>query len=223
VQSRAGGGEMENIFTEIYENNTWSSGESVSGNGSTLAYTSSIRNNLINIFNDYGIKTILDGPCGDFNWMKHVLNNTQISKYYGADIVKPLIDKLQAQYGSHSIEFIYRDLTRDTFPTVDLMLCRDCLFHLSYEDTYSLLNNFVQSKTKFLLTTTMYNNDLFENSNIQTGGFRRIDLFSPPYNFTKKILTRIDDSHESEPETRRELVLWSRSDIEAAVSQFALS
>jgi hypothetical protein len=66
------------------------------------------------------------------------------------------------------------------FPKVDLWLCRDCLFHLSNRDILLALRNFLASGTPLVFTTTHLNSAVFENVDIRTGGFRRIDLFSAP-------------------------------------------
>jgi hypothetical protein len=77
-------------FTEIYNNNGWCSPESRSGNGSELKNTIKLRSELPYLFVKYNIKSILDIPCGDFNWMKEVdLTNIE---YKGADIVESLIN-----------------------------------------------------------------------------------------------------------------------------------
>jgi hypothetical protein len=47
------------------------------------------------------------------------------------------------------------DLTRDPLPKVDLVLCRDCLVHLSFDDIYESLDNLRRSGSMLLLTTTL--------------------------------------------------------------------
>ena len=42
-----------------------------------------------------GIRTIVDAACGDFNWMRHIVCNSDI-KYQGFDIVEELINKKSA-------------------------------------------------------------------------------------------------------------------------------
>lgn len=96
------------------------------------------------------------------------------------------------------------------------MLCRDCLFHLSFEDTKSVFENYLESNIKFLLTTTHINNSGFLNKDIQTGDFRLIDLFSAPYNFPANPLAVIDDWIPPEPE--RQMCLWSREQVSLALS-----
>ena len=44
------------------------------------------------------------------------------------------------------------DISSDRLPEGDLLICRDCLFHLSYKDTFAFLSNFVSSASLYLLT-----------------------------------------------------------------------
>jgi hypothetical protein len=205
----------EDRFTWIYKNNLWNSNESVSGPGSTLKYTENLRKELPNLLSDYSIKKIFDAPCGDFNWMKHLLPNIDVD-YIGGDIVLPLIESLNVKYKTHNITFIHIDLTKDPFPKSDLMICRDCLFHLSFEDTKSVLHNFVASGIPYLLTTTHKINNEFVNRNIPTGDFRVINLFAPPYNFPPNPLVSIDDSM---PDIERQMCLWSREHVSLVLSK----
>ena len=126
--------DIETRFTKIYSNNYWGNKESVSGSGSTLEYTENIRNGLNKLINQYSITSIFDAPCGDFNWMKLLIKNNNNIQYIGGDIVKPLIESNIALYQSERVKFKHIDLTSDTYPYADLMFCRDCLFHLSYND-----------------------------------------------------------------------------------------
>lgn len=208
----------EDRFTWIYENNFWSSSESLSGTGSTLQYTENLRKELPNLFSRYSIKRVFDAPCGDFNWMSHLLPSVNI-KYIGADIVKPLIDNLNNKYKSANISFIYFDLVNDIPPEVDLMICRDCLFHLSFQDIRSVLENFIKSDSTYLLTTTHKNMESsFTNRDISTGDFRRIDLFSKPYSFPADPLYVIEDWIAPDPE--RQMCLWSRDQVLMALRTF---
>lgn len=208
---------LEDRFTQIYKINYWGNNESVSGRGSTLMLTSNLRNNLPILFEKFAIKRVFDGPCGDFNWMRHVVDATNID-YIGGDIVLPLIESNQSKYETQRVKFKKIDLTKDVLPEADLMICRDCLFHLSYEDTKQLLDNFVQSNIPYLLTTTYHNDTSFKNKDIITGHFRMIDLFSPPYNFPKEVLFKIDDWVA--PESPRSMCLWSKDQIIEAIKIF---
>jgi len=79
---------IEKIFTDIYDENRWGDKESRSGPGSTLAQTEAIRSKLPEILEEFHIHSILDIPCGDFNWIKEV--NLDSISYIGADIVKKI-------------------------------------------------------------------------------------------------------------------------------------
>jgi hypothetical protein len=207
----------EDRFTWIYKSNHWSSSESASGTGSTLSYTQNLRKELPKLLSTYSIKTIFDAPCGDFNWMKHMLSSVDVD-YIGGDIVKPLIDKLSDAHGAEHVKFRHIDLTKDELPSADLMICRDCLFHLSYADIRSVLLNFVNSGIPYLLTTTHTNeSQSFKNRDILTGDYRLIDLFSSPFNLPDAPLYRIDDWLHPDPE--RQMCLWSREQVSYALTQ----
>lgn len=201
---------IEDRFTEIYKLNYWGSRESVSGPGSTMEYTELVRRQLPTLFNDFSIKTVFDAPCGDFKWMSLVLNGCNIS-YVGGDIVKPLIDALNTQNTDTKSTFIHLDITKDPFPGADLWICRDCLFHLSFDDTRRAIEMFIDSGIPYVLTTTHKNIGGFENHDISTGAFRFMDLFSSPYFFPRDVLFRFDDYiGETLP---REMCLWSREQV----------
>lgn len=201
----------EDRFTRIYRDNYWSSSESASGTGSTLRYTANLRKELPNLFRRYSIQRVFDAPCGDFNWMSHLLPSVNI-EYIGADIVKPIIENLNNKHKSAKISFIHFDLVKEIPPEVDLMICRDCLFHLSFQDTKSVLENFIQSKSTYLITTTHKNMEgSFTNRDILTGDFRYIDLFTKPYNFPTDPLYVIEDWIAPDPE--RQMCLWNREQV----------
>jgi hypothetical protein len=208
----------EDKFTWIYKKNYWSCKESFSGPGSTLKYTKNLRNELPNLFRRYSIQKIFDAPCGDFNWMSHLLPLIKL-QYIGGDIVKPLIDSLNINYKSARISFVHFDLISEIPPKVDLMICRDFLFHLSFQDTKSVLENYIESKSTYLLTTTHKNmGSSFSNQDILTGDFRCIDLFSKPYNFPTNPLYVIEDWVFPDPE--RQMCLWSKEQILLALRTF---
>lgn len=208
---------IEERFTQIYLINYWNSDESISGHGSTITLTTNLRLELPKLFKQFNIKSVFDGPCGDFNWMKLVVNETEID-YTGADIVLPLIEENQRKYGNESTRFKKLDLTNDILPDADLMICRDCLFHFSYEDARRLLVNFSRANIPYLLTTTYHNEDSFTNKNIDSGHFRMIDLHSAPFHFPKEVLYKIEDWVY--PESPRHMCLWSKDQVIEALKKF---
>lgn len=204
---------ISDIFKSIYEKNSWRNTESSSGNGSTLSYTENLRKELPILINKFEITSMLDAPCGDFNWMKEVLPRLNVD-YIGGDIVESLIYNLNKLHSNSTTQFSILDITKDKLPTTDLMICRDCLFHLEPILVKNFFKNFVSSDIKYLLTTTHVNeNNNFQNvKKMKTGEYHKIDLFSEPYNLPRTVLYRIDDYISGWP--KREMILFKRSDLE---------
>ena len=197
-------------FTLIYQRNAWGSQESYSGSGSTLAMTQSIRKQLPELFNEFNIKSIFDAPCGDFNWMQFV--DLRGISYIGGEIVQPLVEELNTKFSMQDIFFLQMDITQQEFPKTDLVLNRDCLFHLSYQDIFLTLSNFLGSGSGYFLSTSYENNQVFSNSDIRSGGFRLIDLFSMPFSFPLNFHFQILEQGEGTLPPRS-LYLWDREQV----------
>jgi len=151
----------------------------VSGPGSELRETEDIRALLPRLIKRFNVASLLDAPCGDFSWMSNV--DLRQCEYIGADVVPALIETNRAKYQRHGHQFILADLTKDPLPRADLILCRDCLIHLSFKDAVAVLRNFRKSGAKYLLVTT--DPTIEANRPIRTGGFRAVNLELPPFNF----------------------------------------
>lgn len=202
---------IENRFNEIYQSNFWL-GQSKSGTGSVLSTTQNIRKHLPIIFEKFSIKKVLDAPCGDFNWMFEVIKNYEVD-YIGSDIVEDIIFLNKKKYENKNIQFSKLDIRVDKLPEADLMICRDCLFHFSYEDIFLFLKNFISSDIKFILLTSHLNEkNKFANIDISTGDFRSIDLFLKPFNFKKIFLYNFDD-RENEKQNYKQMYLFSKLQI----------
>lgn len=205
----------EDRFTKIYLTNHWNDSESRSGEGSTLENTSSIRNELPKVLEKYEIKSMLDAPCGDFNWMQLITQTLSI-KYIGGDIVKPMIKQNNARYKNNDISFVHLDLTKTALPEVDALFCRDCLFHLSYQDIASVLKNFLSSKITYLITTSHAapNGPRIKNSNITTGDMRLLDLFSEPFSLPQNCVFESISDDMTSLNSERSLILVDRAAVQ---------
>jgi SAM-dependent methyltransferase len=178
-------------FERIHAKNHWGAAESVSGDGSTIAATAQIRAALPNLLKELEVRTILDAPCGDFNWMRLLLTDTPtIERYVGMDIVPSLIERNQSAYASDTVSFEHGDITISPLPTVDLIINRDCLLHLSFKDALAALKNFKKSGSKYLLTNTY--TQIMKNQDIPSGRWRFINLELEPYRLPPPLKT-IDD------------------------------
>jgi len=205
-------GSAERIFQHHFETNEWGSNESASGQGSTIAYTANIRKEIPILFNDLGVQTILDAPCGDYNWFRMMQWEKPVA-YIGGDIVQTLVERNQSFYGSPGSKFIKVDIVHDILPTVDLWLCRDCLFHLTNRDILLVIDNFIKSDIRYLLTST--HSACTKNREIPTGSFRLLNLQLPPFSFCKPI-RMLDDWIEGFPV--RHLALWDRETLRSCLT-----
>ena len=108
-------------------------------------------------------------------------------QYVGGDIVDILILENNRKYKSDHIEFVPWDLTTDKITKkYDLIITRDCFVHLSFEDIKKSINNIVESKSKYLLTTSFAKTNL--NINTNTGGkWRPINLRLSPFDLPEPI------------------------------------
>ncbi|WP_155625378.1 class I SAM-dependent methyltransferase [Burkholderia vietnamiensis] len=183
------------VFSRIYREQAWHSSESVSGWGSELRNTERIIRELPGLLQRLGIRSILDVPCGDFNWMRHV--DLDDIRYIGADIVEEIVRANQAAYASARRSFVCLDLLKDRLPDVDLILCRDCLFHFSPADVFRALHNLCRTNAQYVLTTTFTYRSYPRNGDIQTGGWTPINLEMAPYDLPPPRALLIEGSHES--------------------------
>ena len=199
--------EPDQVFEEFYQTNKWGDEESVSGPGSRLDFTDKIRNELPSLSDQFNLSTVLDIPCGDYNWMRFVDWHVN---YIGADIVDDLIKNNQQLYGNKNRIFKKLNIIEDELPQVDLVICRDCLVHFSFEDIFRTLRNLKRSGSSYLLTTTMI--DRKKNKNIVTGEFRPINLQKPPFNFPEPIML-LDDTYPLPNYYDKHLGLWKITEI----------
>jgi SAM-dependent methyltransferase len=204
----------EDIFAEIHQFNEWGSNESVSGAGSALEQTQVIINKLPELFDDFGIKSMLDIPCGDFNWMKNV--DLKGVNYIGADIVEEIIKENKSNSHRGNISFQKLNLAADELPKVDLIFCRDCLVHFSFGDIRNALQNICRSDSSYLLTTTFTARP--GNHDIMTGQWRPINLELEPFSLPKPTL--IIDEKCTEGDGRyadKSLGLWRIAEIKKII------
>lgn len=199
---------VEYKFTRIFERNGWRGAESVSGRGSGLDQTRRLRVELPILFEKLHVATLLDLPCGDFHWMRAVdLGKIQ---YLGGDIVKELVARNQ-QYESAGVRFRHLDLLSDDLPQVDLILCRDCLVHLSFAHAFQALQNMWRSGSTYLLTTTFPHKT--ENQDIETGTWRPLNLEASPFRFPQPMQILSEGYDEGTAYADKSLALWRLADI----------
>lgn len=174
-------GDPEVVFQRIYDLNWWNSSESRSGPGSELAATRVFRHTLSEWLGRHAdeIGTLLDAPCGDFNWMRYVAL-PETMRYIGADIVPALTETNQSTYGNPQRQFLTLDVVKDKIPAADAWLCRDLLFHLPYAMGERVVKAFIASDARYFLSTTFPQAE--NTKDIPVGWYRDINLATAPYN-----------------------------------------
>ena len=77
------------VFADIHARNAWADAESASGPGSGVRRAAMFREDLEALLRELQVGSILDAPCGDFNWLPtFALDGIDI---VGVDIVPELI------------------------------------------------------------------------------------------------------------------------------------
>lgn len=194
-------------FKLYYRTSGWREVETVSGPGSTLKATEIIREQLPKLFDRFSIQTVVDLPCGDFNWMKEV--DLKRIDYQGFDIVQELIDSNISKYQTKNIKFGCLDMLKDELPKVDLIICRDCFIHYPSKFIFAGIKNMKKSGSKYLLTTTYTSIEVNEELDA-IGLSRPINLEKPPFNFPQPILVideKIDEKRGGRTD-RKSSALW---------------
>ena len=215
-------------FEKIYQTKHWcaSQSESVSGSGSTTEQTKVLRENLARFLKEYEIDSMLDIPCGDFNWMCHM--SLSGIEYVGADIVQGIIYDDRALYSpyfngsfsegiSRSPEFRVLDLITDELPAgMDLVFVRDCLVHLSLADIQTAIFNILRSRPKYVALTSFVGDR--ENIDIPTGNWRPLNMRKPPFDFPNPITVISEECTEDGGKYWDKCVLvWLADDLDRCV------
>lgn len=191
-------------FAAIYSGNLWKNGESRSGYGSTLDATRQARDGIAAVIADKDVQSLLDVPCGDFNWMQSVPFE---GDYKGADIVPDLIEANTRRFASDRRRFIVADLVSDALPRADLVLCRECLNHLSLAEAATGLANLTAS-ANIVLIATHYPNHPTNTDQPASFRYRPLNLTLPPFDLRQP--DRLIEEDETEP--GKTLGVWFVSD-----------
>lgn len=199
--------EAQEIFENIFKTNLWGDAESVSGHGSRLENTKNLRITLAYLMQTLEIKSILDIPCGDWNWM----NMVDLSKvsYEGWDIVNELILENQQKYEKANIRFLTCDALKTALPRTDLIIARDLIIHFPTKAIWSFLENVVRSCSRYILKGRYLSE--YVNQEIEFGGFRPVNLEAAPFFLHSPLLSIPEEEHQ------KYMVLYKVDDLSAYV------
>jgi hypothetical protein len=197
-------------FARIYATNLWSDPETRSGVGSSLDSTRVLRAELLKALHELEARVLLDVPCGDFTWMEHV--DLSGIDYIGGDIVPSIVQGNQRLHASESRRFLELDLTQDVLPAADVLLCRDCLVHLSYAKIRAALANIERSNIRYVLMTSFPGR--CDNYDVLDGDWRPLDFQAPPFSFPEPRLTIVENCDEEDGSYRDKALLgWRVEDL----------
>lgn len=210
---------MRDAVRQAFETKSWAERNIPrSGPGSTLAATAPLRDALPELFDRYSVKTFLDAPCGDWTWMQEV--DLSGVHYIGGDISLEVVEAVKEQHGGSGREFLHLDITSDPLPKADLMMCRDCLFHLKWWLRWEFFENFAKSEIPYLLMTRHHNT---RNARVRdNAGFKLFNPCVEPFNFPEP-LEEISETgpYNSDPEflgtragrLQRSVAIWSKEQV----------
>ncbi len=206
---------MRRVFGAIHAAKAWGNCESSSGPGSTRERAAAFLPDLIALVRSLDIQTLLDAPCGDFNWAPPLADS--VKRYVGVDVVPALITANRQRWSSSSRQFFCRDIVLQRLPAADLVLCRDALVHLCQKDIFATLANFRRTGAEYLLTTTFVGER--PNDEITTGDWRPLNMQQPPYSFPPP-LQLVDERchHTGGIYADKRLGLWRLRDLPLAAT-----
>lgn len=208
---------LADVFTEIYKENFWLGNTSLSGQGSTLATTTAIRDELPKLIEALKIGTILDAGCGDYYWMHTI--DLKKCHYIGIDIVSPMIEKNKKHYGDAHHNFLCLNLAEDKLPQVDMIICRDVLAHLDYKTVCNILRNCKASGSTFLLATTHMTGT--NKKSIIAGDHCPYNLTSIPFNLPEPLIIIEETTAETEPhKAQKAMGLWLLRDLDLTCLEY---
>ncbi|WP_284260024.1 class I SAM-dependent methyltransferase [Bradyrhizobium iriomotense] len=198
-------------FDRIVRTNLWGAPTSVSGLGSEDPATAAIRAALPPLLRRLGVRSLLDAPCGDAGWIGGCRLDVD---YIGVDIVPSLIEANRRRVAQGELlgRFISADITRDELPRADVILCRDCLVHLSFQNISRALARFRASGARFLLATTFP--EWRDNFDCEDGDWRALNLERAPFGWPAPLEVINERCEEGGGGWRdKSLGLWRLADL----------
>ena len=200
----------EEIFTDIYRQNTWGGdkGTFYSGTGTANPNTSIYLDHLIAFIKKNNIRKILEIGCGDFSLMKQVTGQVTVD-YTGGDVVEGLIHHHQSAFQNKNTRFIHLNAINDELPAADLVIIRQVLQHLSNAQIKKILNKL--SCFKYVLITehvpitadVEYNLDKIAGPHIRMRVNSGVFIEKPPFNMQN---TRVLFEYRQDDKVKNKMV-----------------
>jgi SAM-dependent methyltransferase len=170
--------DARDIFANIYATDEWRGG---SGEGSTVAASAPYRRALEQILGARDVRSVTEVGCGD--WQVSGLIDWQGVAYTGVDVVPELLEHNRA-IAPAGFQFVEADARTAEPPAADLLVAKDVLQHWPIADIERfMVTN--QRRYHYLLITndisSVHCPPALQNSEIELGAWRTIDLEQPPF------------------------------------------
>jgi hypothetical protein len=143
---------ISEAFNEVYSKNMWKQGDAQSGVGSEGPFADRYVTLVLEYAAKYGLRTVVDGGCGDFSVGSRLVPN--FDEYTALDASSVIIESNKRRYASlERVSFRVADMTAGTFPKADLILIRQVLQHLTNAQIARILANLEASEWRRVLIT----------------------------------------------------------------------
>ena len=181
--------EREKRFQDIYETNFWTNKESLSGPGSTLKITTTVRKCISDWIKKYNITSFGD-ISGDFNW-QHTIPEINPRMYTGFDISEKAIEL--ARKGHPGWNFNKLDLVKDNIGKFDAFMIRDVIQHLPIDEAVRAFNNLRKSNIRYIIVSNW--RKTVKNNVVGTtyGGNNKNNVYLPPFKDVRAPLEMCDN------------------------------
>lgn len=190
----------EAVFTRIYRNNLWGGSPDTicSGGGShdsavTEAYLEWMRAEA----DAHGFRAmhVVDLGCGDMSIGREFIPHCR--HFTGADVVKFVIERHQAELGGESVDFQHLDMVSDDLPEGDICFVRQVFQHLSNRQIACVLPKLRKYRrvyiTEHLPSKSGWpaNADKPQGAGIRLDRGSGVDLTAPPFGVPEDEVKRV--------------------------------
>lgn len=158
-----------------------------SGPGSTESYSAPYRRFLLEFMHEHEIRSMFDLGCGDMEIMSRVIHESRIARDEAifVDVIGERIVRNRAKHPE--LQFAHADIR--TFPLdAALIHCKDVLQHWNNAEVEAFLERLISNSWRFryaLITNCCYGPTI--NTDIQTGGWRALDLTREPFKYGAEV------------------------------------
>ena len=212
------------FFQTVYDQNLWNSKESVSGIGSDLGVARGLIDGLPALFKRLEIRSLLDVPCGDFNWMKAVPFGG--IDYIGGDLIRSLVERNTERFGSPKRRFEVIDVVQDRLPEADMIFVRDCFIHMDNGLVLRALHNICRSSFRYVCLTHDMNQERFPGRNVELERtvhgvnfeFRPNNFELEPFSFPPPVDVVLEGDAWAPWGGVKVMAVWSEAQVKAALA-----